>query len=64
AMYSIFFLGNVVLLESFGVEVPQWLSPLITFAVIGYFFWKSKKEIAKEVILQKKPGTQKPGKEE
>ena len=60
AMYSIFFLGNVMLLESFGVEVPQWLSPLITFTVIGYFFWKSKKEI----ILQKKPGTQTPGKEE
>lgn len=67
AMYSIFFLGTVMLLESFGVEVPQWLSPLITFAVIGYFFWKSKKEIVKDVkdiTLQKKPGTQTPGKEE
>lgn len=44
AMYSIFFLGSVMVLESFGTEIPQYISPLITFIVIGYFFWKSKKE--------------------
>ena len=66
AMYSIFFLGSVMLFESFGIEVPQWISPLITFSVIGYFFWKSKKELtkdAKEIILQKKQSTPKQGKE-
>lgn len=41
AMYSIFFLGMVMLLEAFGVEVPQFVSPVITFLVIGYFFVKS-----------------------
>ena len=45
AMYSIFFLGTVMLLESFGMGIPQWISPAITFAVIGYFFWKSRKEL-------------------
>lgn len=45
AMYSIFFLGIIMLLDSFGLEIPSFVSPLVTFAVIGYFFWKSKKEL-------------------
>jgi hypothetical protein len=42
AMYSIFFLGLIMLADSFGYGVPSWLSPVITFIVIGYFFFKSK----------------------
>ena len=42
AMYSILVLGVVMLLHSFGVNVPEWLSPVATFATVGYFFWKSK----------------------
>jgi len=45
AMYSIFFLGMIMLLDSFGIEIPQYVSPIITFAVIGYFFLKSKKAL-------------------
>lgn len=45
AMYSIFILGWVMLAHSFGIEVPEWISPISTFAIIGYFFWKSKKEL-------------------
>lgn len=45
AMYSILFLGLIMLLDSFGYHIPPWLSPIITFGVVGYFFWKSKKEI-------------------
>lgn len=45
AMYSIFFLGIVMILESFGFPIPKWVSPLITFAFIGYFFYRSKQEI-------------------
>jgi len=44
AMYSIFFLGSVMLLEAFGVAVPVYASPLVTFACIGFFFWKSLAE--------------------
>jgi hypothetical protein len=42
AMYSILVLGIVMLLHSFGVEVPEWVSPIATFSTVGYFFWKSK----------------------
>ncbi len=41
AMYSIFFLGSIMLLDSFGYHIPPWLSPIITFAVVGYFLFKS-----------------------
>lgn len=41
AMYSILFLGLIMLLDSFGVHIPSWVSPVVTFAVIGYFFLKS-----------------------
>ncbi len=41
AMYSILFLGTIMLVDSFGVHVPHWLSPVVTFTVIGYFWWKS-----------------------
>jgi hypothetical protein len=42
AMYSVLFLGVIMLLDAFGVHVPQWVSPVATFSAIGYFFWRSK----------------------
>jgi len=45
AMYSILALGSVMILHSFGVDIPEWISPILTFAIIGYFFWKSVREI-------------------
>ncbi len=45
AMYSVFFLGLIMLLHAFRVPVPEWLSPFVTFAVVGYFFLKSRKHI-------------------
>ena len=42
AMYSILFLGCIMLADSFGVPIPAWVSPIVTFGVVGYFFWKSK----------------------
>jgi hypothetical protein len=41
AMYSILFLGTIMLLDSFAFHIPPWLSPVITFGVVGYFFYKS-----------------------
>ncbi len=46
AMYSIFFLGLIMILDSFGAHIPSWFSPIVTFGVIGYFFLKSKRELA------------------
>lgn len=45
AMYSIFVLGVVMVIDAFGIHVPQYISPVLTFGIIGYFFWKSYKEI-------------------
>jgi len=42
AMYSILVLGIVMILHSFGFKVPEYVSPLSTFIIIGFFFWKSK----------------------
>ena len=44
AMYSVLFLGTIMLLDSFGVHIPSYVSPVATFVTIGYFFLKSKKE--------------------
>ncbi len=46
AMYSILLLGIIMLLDAFGLHVPSWLAPVTTFLVIGYFFYRSKVEIA------------------
>lgn len=45
AMYSILVLGVVMVLHSFGAHIPEYVSPLSTFIIIGYFFWKSKLEL-------------------
>ena len=45
AMYSILALGVIMLGEAFGLHIPHWLSPLVTFVIIGYFFWKSWKDL-------------------
>jgi uncharacterized protein len=44
AMYSILVLGAVMMADAFGVHVPQWVSPVATFCVVGFFFLKSLRE--------------------
>lgn len=43
AMYSILVLGFIMVLDSFGVHIPAWVSPVATFGVVGYFFLKSRR---------------------
>lgn len=45
AMYSILVLGLVMLLDSFGLHIPQWVSPVTTFSMVGFFYWKSRLHI-------------------
>ncbi|PKG31468.1 MAG: hypothetical protein CW742_13260, partial [Methanoregula sp.] len=45
AMYSIFFLGSIMILDAFGFHIPSWFSPLITFGVVGFFLFKSIREM-------------------
>ncbi|MFZ2657089.1 MAG: DUF475 domain-containing protein [Victivallales bacterium] len=44
AMYSVFILGLIMLSEAFGVHVPSWVSPAVTFLIVGYFLHKSISE--------------------
>jgi hypothetical protein len=41
AMYSILILGCIMILDSFGFPIPFWVSPLLTFGVVGWFLFKS-----------------------
>ncbi|MCX6815761.1 MAG: DUF475 domain-containing protein [Candidatus Aenigmarchaeota archaeon] len=53
AMYSVGILGVIMILESFGAHLPSWLSPIITIIIIGYFFWKSKRELDQQTNVVK-----------
>jgi len=60
AMYSILFLGSIMVLDAFGFEIPHWLSPIITFGTVGYFFYKSRLDLKTiEVSLQTPQPTKK-----
>jgi hypothetical protein len=41
AMYSILALGVVMTCEAFGLRLPEWLSPLATFLIVGGFLIRS-----------------------
>jgi uncharacterized protein len=41
-MYSILFLGIFMVLDGFGMHIPEWISPVSTFLIVGFFFFKSK----------------------
>ncbi|OGC34306.1 hypothetical protein A2311_01245 [candidate division WOR-1 bacterium RIFOXYB2_FULL_48_7] len=41
AMYSILVLGVIMLMRAFNIPVSELFSPVITFIIIGYFYWKS-----------------------
>ncbi len=43
AMYSVFVLGIIMLADSFGLEIPSFVSPIVTFVIIGFFLYKSIK---------------------
>ena len=47
AMYSIVVLGSIMLLDAFGYAIPQWISPVATFAIVGLFFLKSSLQLKK-----------------
>jgi len=41
AMYSICILGCIMVMDSFGFGVPAWVSPVITFGIVGFFLFRS-----------------------
>ena len=52
ALTSIGFLGLFMLVESFGIELPSYIPTIVTFLVVGYAFYKSRK-----LLLADKPKT-------
>lgn len=46
AMYSILSLGTIMILDSFGLHIPSWFTPIVTAIIVGYFFLKSRKVVA------------------
>jgi hypothetical protein len=49
AMYSILFLGLIMILDAFKFHIPEWLSPTITFLIVGYFFMLSRVHMKKMI---------------
>jgi len=47
AMYSILVLGCMMLSHGFGMHPPEWVSPVATFAIVGYFFFLSWRRLKK-----------------
>jgi hypothetical protein len=47
AMYSILVLGLVMIADAFAVHIPAWVSPVATFAIVGFFMVKSRGTQAK-----------------
>ena len=58
AMYSIGMLGSIMILESFGEELPFWIVPLNTIILLGIFLFLSWREIklAEEIEAEGKGG--------
>jgi len=51
AMYSIGLLGIIMIFESLGQRIYSWIPPLITFLVVGLFFYLSKRELEIEKAI-------------
>ncbi len=45
AMYAIGALSVIMILGAFGHQIPEWVSPVVMIAIVGYFFLKSKKNL-------------------
>jgi hypothetical protein len=48
AMYSVLILGAVMMCDGLGLHVPELVSPVATFLVVGFFFLRSLRELRRE----------------
>ena len=46
AMYSIGVLGSIMMAESFGAHIPDYVAPVCTFVIVGVFFALSNRKAA------------------
>jgi hypothetical protein len=48
AMYSILVLSAVMIGHGLGAHIPEWVSPVATLGIVGYFLWKSRKALQED----------------
>ncbi len=48
AMYSVLILGAVMMCDGVGVHIPELVSPISTFLVVGFFLLRSLRAVARE----------------
>ena len=41
AMYSMALLGSLMLVQAFGLHVPEWVAPIISLSSISLALWRS-----------------------
>ncbi|OGL74347.1 hypothetical protein A3D72_00810 [Candidatus Uhrbacteria bacterium RIFCSPHIGHO2_02_FULL_57_19] len=51
AMTSIGFLGVFMMVEAFGIELPEWIPTVITLALVGVAFFASHRLLKKEGVV-------------
>ena len=54
AMYSIGFLGSIMLANAFGLHLPELISPFATVTILGYFLYRSWKAVEAKDRLSSK----------
>ena len=45
AMYSVAFLGAIMVMDAFGAHIPAFVSPIVTVLIIAWFCLKSRREL-------------------
>ena len=55
AMYSILVLGVVMMGDGFGAHIPELISPVATFLIVGFFLLKSLREEARTPSKKRTP---------
>lgn len=50
AMYSILVLGMIMISEVYGLHVPPIVTPIATFFIVAYFYFKSRAELNKPLF--------------
>jgi hypothetical protein len=53
AMYSVAFLGAIMILNAFQYHIPEFVSPIATILILAFFFLKSKNALKSEGISNK-----------
>ena len=51
AMYAVGALSLIMLAGAFGYHIPEWVSPVVMFVIVGFFFFKSKATMPAKTVF-------------